>query len=118
MCAIYLGTRLLYRIGAMMNALGAAALGLLIVDPRQLLTPSFQMTFGCVLLVAGVALPILDRTTQLYRKALTAWESNTYAATLPPRVAQFRVDLQMIAGRFRLFLGPKWARFEIGRAHV
>ncbi len=113
MCAIYLGTRLLYRSRAMMNALGAAALGLLIVDPRQLLTPSFQMTFGCVLLVAGIALPILDRTTQLYRKALTAWESNTYAATLPPRVAQFRVDLQMIGGRLRLFLGQKWARFVI-----
>ncbi len=115
MCAIYLGTRLLYRSGAMMNALGAAALGLLIVDPRQLLTPSFQMTFGCVLLVAGVALPVLDRTTQFYRKALTAWESNTYAATLPPRVAQFRVDLQMLAGRLRLFLGQKWARFVIRR---
>ncbi len=34
MCAIYLGTRLLYRDRAMVNALGAAALGLLVFDPR------------------------------------------------------------------------------------
>jgi len=113
MCAGYLGTRLLYRDRAMLNALGAAALALLIVDPRQLLTPSFQMTFGCVLIVAGIALPILERTTQHYRKALTAWESNTYAATLAPHVAQFRVDLQMIAGRIRPFIGQKWARVVV-----
>ena len=40
MCAIYLGTRLLYRERGMLNALGAAALGLLVFDPRQLLPPA------------------------------------------------------------------------------
>ena len=59
MCAIYLGTRLLYRDRAMVNALGAAALGLLIFDPRQLFTASFQMTFVCVLIVAAIGMPIL-----------------------------------------------------------
>ncbi len=113
MCTIYLSARLLYRERAMMNALGAAALALLILDPRQLLTASFQMTFGCVLIVAGIAIPILQRTTQLYRKALTAWDSNTYAATLPPDVAQFRVDFQIIAGRIALFVGKKWARWLV-----
>ena len=38
MCAVYLATRLLYRDGAMTNALGAAAFGLLVFDPRQLFT--------------------------------------------------------------------------------
>jgi competence protein ComEC len=113
MCAIYLGARLLYRDRAMMNGLGAAALGLLIIDPRQLLSASFQMTFGCVLTVAGIALPILQRTTQLYRKAIAAWDSNTYAATLPPAVAQFRVDLQFVAGRIALFIGKKRAQFLV-----
>jgi|tagenome__1003787_1003787.scaffolds.fasta_scaffold20988443_7 competence protein ComEC len=116
MCAIYLGTRLLYRDRAMMNALGAAALGLLIIDPRQLLTASFQLTFGCVAIVAGIALPILQRTTQFYRRALGAWDSNAYAATLPPRVAQFRVDLQLIAARIALFVGKKWARMLVCKA--
>ncbi len=110
MCAIYLGTRLLYRDRAMVNALGAAALGLLIVDPRQLFTASFQMTFLCVLVVAAIALPILRRTSQLQKSALANWDSNDYAAQLPPRVAQFRVDLQFIAARIARFTGEKWSQ--------
>jgi competence protein ComEC len=110
MCAIYLGTRLLYRDRAMVNALGAAALGLLIVDPRQLFTASFQMTFVCVLIVAAIAIPILRRTSQLQKQALANWDSNTYAAHLTPNVAQFRVDLQFIAARVARFAGKKWSR--------
>src|SRR5579863_8624343 len=109
MCAIYLGTRLLYRDRAMVNALGAAALGLLIFDPRQLFTASFQMTFICVLIVSALGIPILQRTSQLYKQALTNWDSNDYAAHLPPRVAQFRVDLQFISSRLALFVGEKWS---------
>lgn len=109
MCAVYLATRLLYRDRAMLNALGAAALALLMLDPRQLFTASFQMTFVCVLIVAGVGILILERTSQLYKKALFNWESNDYAAKLPPRVAQFRVELQFVAARLELFLGEKIA---------
>ena len=109
MCAVYLGTRLLYRDRAMVNALGAAALGLLIFDPRQLFTASFQMTFVCVLIVAAIGIPILQRTSQLYKQALTNWDSNDYAALLPPRVAQFRVDLQFISSRVALFISQKWS---------
>jgi competence protein ComEC len=87
MCAIYLGTRLLYRDRAMVNALGAAALGLLVFDPRQLFTASFQMTFVCVLIVAAIGIPILQRTSQLQKQALSNWDPANYAALLPPRVA-------------------------------
>jgi competence protein ComEC len=86
------------------NALGAAALGLLVFDPRQLFTPSFQMTFLCVLIVSAIGIPMLERTSQLYRQALTNWDSKDYAALLPPSVAQFRLDLQMISARVALFV--------------
>jgi len=108
MCTVYLGTRLLYRDRAMINALGAAALGLLIYDPQQLFTASFQMTFLCVLIVAAIGVPILKRTSQLYKQALLNWDSIQFASQLPPRVAQFRVDLQLISARVALFLGRKW----------
>jgi competence protein ComEC len=107
MCAIYLATRLLYRDRAMVNALGAAALGLLLFDPRQLFTASFQMTFVCVLIVAAIGRPTLERTSQLYRRALAHWDSAHYGETLPPRVAQFRVDLRFIASRLAPFIGEK-----------
>jgi competence protein ComEC len=109
MCAVYLGTRLLYRDRAMLNAIGTAALALLLFDPQQLFTASFQMTFLCVLIVAGIGIPILDRTSQLYKRALANWESNDYAALLPPKVTQFRLDLQMISARLGLFIGKEWA---------
>ena len=108
MCAVYLGTRLLYRDRAMTNALGAAALGLLVFDARQVFTPSFQMTFLCVLIVSAIGIPMLERTSQLYRQALANWDSKDYAALLPPRVAQFRLDLQMISARVALFVGHTW----------
>ena len=109
MCAVYLGTRLLYRDRGLTNALGAAALGLLVFDPRQLFTPSFQMTFLCVLIVSAIGIPMLERTSLLYRRALENWDSRDYAVLLPPRVAQFRLDLQLISARLARFLGDRWA---------
>ena len=46
MNAIYLIARLLYRQSSAANALGAAALGVLAFDPRQLFTASFQRRFS------------------------------------------------------------------------
>src|SRR5580704_17963620 len=109
MCAIYLGTRLLYRDRAMVNALGAAALGLLVFDPRQLFTASFQMTFACVLIVAAIGLPLIERTSRLYRQALRHWDADDYGPSLPPRVAQFRLDLRLIARQLARFLGQSWS---------
>ncbi|HVI08442.1 MAG TPA: DNA internalization-related competence protein ComEC/Rec2 [Candidatus Binatia bacterium] len=118
MCGIYLCTRLLYRGRAMVNALGAAALGLLIYDPRQLFAASFQMTFLCVLIVAAIAVPLAERTCQPYRRALHYWESSTYTALLPPRSAQFRLDLHLLAGRLARFLGNRWANRMVRAASL
>ncbi len=109
MCAIFFSTRLLYRDRAMLNALGAAALGLLVFHPRQLFTASFQMTFICVLIVAAVGLPLVERTSRYYRRALTHWDDDGYGATLPPPVAQFRTDLRLIAQRLARFVSAPFS---------
>jgi competence protein ComEC len=109
MCAIYLGTRLLYRDRGLVNALGTAALAVLVFDPRQLFTASFQMTFLCVLIVAAICMPLLERTSHLYRQALARWDADDYGAAQPPRAAQFRVDLRLIAERLGRFIGLRWA---------
>jgi len=83
---------------------------LLVIDPRQLFTASFQMTFVCVLIVAAIGIPVLQRTSQFYKQALANWDSVDFAALLPPRVAQFRVELQFIAARVALFTGEAWSR--------
>jgi competence protein ComEC len=110
MCAIYLCTRLLFRDRCMVNTLGTAAFAVLLFDPRQLFTASFQMTFGCVLIVAAIGLPLVERTSRLYRQALVRWDADDYGAVLIPRIAQFRLDLQLIAKRLARFLGNRCAR--------
>jgi competence protein ComEC len=107
MLAIYLGARLLYRERNMMNAIGAAALGVLIVDPHALFGASFQLTFLAVFIIAGIGSPILERTTLPYARGLRLLRTASYDLHVPPNVAQFRLDLRMIAGRLKRFIGNR-----------
>jgi competence protein ComEC len=107
MLALYLGARLLYREKSMLNAIGAAGLGLLVLNPQVLFGPSFQLTFLCVLLIVAVGVPILERTSQPYHRGLMYLDSTRYDVSLFPKVAQFRLDLRMVAGRLEHFIGAR-----------
>jgi competence protein ComEC len=107
MLALYLGARLLYREKSMLNAIGAAALGLLVLNPQVLFGPSFQLTFLCVLLIMTVGVPILERTSQPYHRGLMYLDSTRYDVLLSPKVAQFRLELRMVAGRLEHFIGKR-----------
>jgi len=114
MLALYLGARLLYRRKSILNTIGAAALALLIVDPTALLGASFQLSFLCVLIIAGVGAPLLDRTTQPLSRALKSLDATSYDAALAPSLAQFRLDLRMIAGRLQRFFGKRVPLIMLG----
>ena len=107
MLATYLGARLLYRERNMMNAIGAAALGVLIVDPHALFGASFQLTFLAVFIIAGIGSPILERTTLPYARGLRLLRVTSYDFHVVPKVAQFRLDLRMLAGRLKRFIGTR-----------
>jgi competence protein ComEC len=107
MMAMYLCARLLYRERSRLNALGAAALAIMVFDPATLLGASFQMTFLSVLIIAAICVPFLERTVAPYVRALRCLDSVTYDIALPPKVAQFRLDLRLVAGRIVRFIGPK-----------
>lgn len=108
MMACYLMTRLVYRDRSMLNALGAAALSLMVFDPRSLLGASFQLTFLSVLIVAALAIPALERSLFPYRRALRHVETTELDSALEPRLAQFRLDLRMIALRLAAFAGKRF----------
>lgn len=108
MCGVYLLARLLYRERNSLNAIGAAALVVLVIEPQALFDAGFQMTFIAVLTIAGVSVPILERTTAVYRRALKQIDSISFDIHLAPRQAQFRLDLRMVLSRVELFI-PKWA---------
>jgi competence protein ComEC len=107
MLATYLGARLLYRERNMMNAIGAAALGVLIADPHALFGASFQLTFLAVFIIAGIGSPILEWTTLPYTRGLRLLQAASYDLHVAPAVAQFRLDLRLIAGRLKRFIGDR-----------
>jgi competence protein ComEC len=113
MNAIYLTTRLVYRRSCVTNALGAAALGVLAFDPRQLFTASFQMTFLCVFIIGAIAMPLLERSSQRVRSALAHWDVPDYGNQLHPWSAQLRLDLKSIAHALSRFLGDKAASYVV-----
>jgi competence protein ComEC len=107
MLAVYLAARLFYRQRSTLNAIGLAALALLLVDPKQLLGASFQLSFLCVLIIAGLCLPLLERATQPFSRGLRHLDSAGYDVSLPPNMAQLRLDLRIIAGRLERFFGKR-----------
>ena len=114
MMAVYLGARLLYRDRSMLNAIGAAALVLILLDSQALLGASFQLTFLCVLVIAAAGVPILERTSGPYRTGLRHLDSVEYDPSLPAKVAQFRLELRMVLSRVER-LGGKisgWAALK------
>jgi competence protein ComEC len=110
MLSLFLVARLLYRDRSGLNATGFAALVVLVLSPAALYEPGFQLTFLALLAITGISLPILERTSALYRSALTHLDTTGYDLALEPKLAQFRLDLRMVAGRLQQFIGERAAR--------
>ncbi len=113
--SIYLVTRLLFRDRAALNALGIAALGILLVDPRTLFEASFQLTFLSVIAVAGIAVPILRRTIYPLQSGLRNIDSPEYDFSAPTRAAEFRVELRLVRGTLQDLIGRRMANFLVVR---
>lgn len=107
MLAIYQVTRLFYRDRAAFNAVGIAALALLVWEPRQVFDPSFQLTFLSVVAIAGICIPLIERTSEPYRAALRHLKIIGYDLAFTPKLAQFRIDVRLIAGRMQRIFGKR-----------
>ena len=99
MVVIYLVGRLLYREVDVLNSLGFAALGLLVASPNSLFDTGMQMTLLAVVAIAGIAVPLLQHTVHPYVIAAGQLRLVALDVKLPPRLAQFRVTLRMLAKR-------------------
>jgi competence protein ComEC len=95
MTSIYLIARWIDREITALNALGAAALVVLVADPRALFEASFQMTFLVIVAIAGVAVPLTQRWIRPHARALNNLEVFDIDPQLHPSLAQFRVRLRM-----------------------
>ncbi|HEY0264790.1 MAG TPA: ComEC/Rec2 family competence protein [Granulicella sp.] len=95
MSAVFLLARLLLRDRSVLNALGAAALVVLVGSPRALFEASFQMTFLAIVAIAGIAVPLGEWTILPYARAARHLRERRLDTSLPPHLAQLRVRLRL-----------------------
>ena len=105
MVALYLIGRLIWRDRSALNAIGFAALVMLAADPGSLFDSGLQMTLLSVLAIAGIAAPFAEKTFAPLLRAVRNLREVRIDPSLPPRVAQFRVNLRLIAQHFRPLVG-------------
>lgn len=94
MAVIYLSSRIFFRRADLLNTVGLAALALLFWRPSELKDPSFQLSFLAAGVIAGMALPWIERGPEAYIVGLSHLGDATRDLSHPPKVAQFRLDLR------------------------
>jgi len=109
MTTVFLLARLLTRDRNVLNALGAAAMAVLVLSPSALFEASFQMTFLAIVAIGGIAIPLGERSFLPYARAAEHLWDHWHDAALPPRVAQFRLMLRLWSEAIANVLGH-WAR--------
>jgi competence protein ComEC len=101
MIGLYLLARILDRDHSPLNAIGGVALILLYLRPAWLFESGFQLSFAAALLIVCVAVPILERTTEPYRRALRRPDDVLLDDYFSPRIAQARLDLRALIQALR-----------------
>ncbi|HLI76704.1 MAG TPA: ComEC/Rec2 family competence protein, partial [Acidobacteriaceae bacterium] len=109
MSSLYLIARALDRQRSGLNALGVAALLILVAEPRALYEASFQMTALVIVAVAGLAVPVGERLLGRWRAAVWRIDAVEMDAFLTPEVAERRVWMRMWGGVLRDLVGRRWA---------
>jgi competence protein ComEC len=97
MIALYLLGRLLYRNRSPLNVIGFATLCLAAASPRSIFDASLQMTLLSVTSIAGIAIPLLEKTLNARARATKDLRLVSLDPKLPPKIAQFRVTLRLVA---------------------
>jgi competence protein ComEC len=111
--AFYLCARPLFRRVELLNTISLAALAILLRKPSALTDSSFQLSFLAAGVIAGLALPWMERSSAPYRAGLRHLGDVTRDGAHPPTVAQFRIDMRSMAS----WLAPKLPRRVASRAH-
>jgi competence protein ComEC len=110
MAAVFLSAKLIYRRMDLINVAAIAALALLAVRPSEIFDASFLLSFSAIAAIGAIAAPIIERTSEPYRRALDFLPDVTRDASHAPRVIQFRLELRAaaawISARLPRFAAP------------
>src|SRR6266850_6350658 len=117
---VTLGT-VVFRRASSLNALGGAALVLLIWKPQEIFDPSLQLTFMSVLAIVVVAWPLLSTLSAIgvwhptralpYPPACARW-LKTFCEVLYWSERRWQAEMERSAHAYRLFKTPLAAQLE------
>jgi competence protein ComEC len=94
MVALYLCARPFFRRVELLNTIALAALVILFWKPSLLMDSSFELSFLAAGVIAGLALPWMDRTSAPYRAGLAHLGDVTRDIVHSPKVIQFRIEMR------------------------
>ncbi|MGA8145445.1 MAG: DNA internalization-related competence protein ComEC/Rec2 [Candidatus Acidiferrales bacterium] len=97
MVALYLCARPFFRRVELLNTIALAAIILLFWKPSSLADSSFELSFLAAGVIAGRALPWMDRSSAPYRAALAHLGDVTRDIVHSPKVIQFRIEMRAAA---------------------
>ena len=97
-----------FRRRRVLNILAAVGIAFLLLDPEQMFEASFQLTFLAVGFIGAIATPLLERTVYPRTRALADLPDTGRDLHLPPAVAQFRVEMRLLAETVRI-----WTRLPV-----
>ena len=109
MAALYLCSRPMFRRIELANTVALAALVILLARPTSLADSSFQLSFLAVGVIAGIALPWIDRTSAPYRAGLRHLSDVTRDGAHAPKIAQFRIEMRAAVVRVESWV-PEWLK--------
>jgi competence protein ComEC len=93
---LYMVCRYFYRERRALNLLAAIAICFLVCDPDQLFESSFQLSFLAVAFLGAFAAPLIAATSGPLARGLADLPDAGRDIHLPPRVAQFRIELRLL----------------------
>lgn len=106
--SLFMAASFFHRKGRLLNILAAVAMGYLLLDPEQLVEPSFQLSFLAVAAIGGLAEPVIERFLVPLREAARA----PLAADPDPdpRVESIRIEWRLLAETLEAWLRipPVW----------
>jgi competence protein ComEC len=109
MAGLYLLARPLFRRVDLLNTIAIAALIFLIAKPSSLVESSFQLSFLAAGVIAGLAVPWMERSSVPYRNGLNHLGDVTRDAGHAPKIAQFRIEMRAAALWLGRRLSPRFA---------
>jgi len=97
MVALFICARPLFRRVELLNTIALAAFAILFWKPSSLADSSFQLSFLAAGVIAGLALPWMDRTSAPYLAGLAHLGDATRDAAHAPKIIQFRIEMRLAA---------------------